>query len=316
MRRIIHSAACLAAALTLSAQEPAELSPDEALARLMSYGIIRQSPDGAGDTTAEILQHYAKASNGDEELAEFPYCVRLIRAGGSNNKLPVSCLHAFVKAGADIQGRNGGTSPLQAAAEAGNVKVLHYLLEAGADIHYLDAGLKTALDYALDGELRPEHYEAIRMLLHYSALPTQNAMLYAVQHNCDLLQELIEHGGSMSPEVLNAAVWNTESMELLLRKGAGLHCQEESGMNVTRALLLRISTGKWTVPEITRLTDLLEQHNAPFYTRMPEEELLLFLPPELPEDLRARLLRLYTTMPPPSFPETDDTDVEEVEESN
>lgn len=315
MRCLLLSTACLAAALTVSAQEGTELSMEAAIARLVSYGILPKTPQAKQDDTGEILQHFAKARNGDEEMTEFPYCVRLIRAGGCNNKLPVSCLRPFVKAGADIQGRGGDTSPLQAAAAAGNVKVLRYLLEAGADVHYPDAELRTALDYALSAELRPEHYEVVRMLLHYSAWPTQNAMLFAVQNNCDLLQELLEYGGAISPEVLNAAVWNPEAMELLLRRGACLQCREESGMNVTRALLLRISTGKWTVAEITRLTDLLEQYHAPFYTRMPQEELLLFLPPELPEALRARLLRLYTTMPPPSFPETDATDVEEVEEA-
>lgn len=313
MKRVIASVVCMLGLWSAAGQEKSELSPEDALARLVSYGIINESPEDEHDDSVEILQHYAKLRNGDEEIGDFPYCVRLIEAGGTDNRLPVSCLKPFVRAGATVQGQEGDTSPLQAAAEAGNEKVAAYLLEAGADVHYLDAELRTALDYALSGELRPEHYATIRLILSHNALPTPHAMLYATLHDPDLLRELVSHGGSMSPEVVNAAVWNADSLEYLLSAGAYLHGMEESGLNVTRALLLRISTGKWQAEELSRIVDILVQHHAPFYTHMPEEELLLFLPEQLPPALHSRLLALYTTKPLPSFPETDESDVEEVE---
>lgn len=296
------------------AQQAQELSLHEAMARLLDYGIINEHPENEYDDSMEILRHYAKLINEDEEINEFPYCVRLIEAGGEFNKLPVSCLKAFVKAGANIQGENGDTSPLQAAAEVGNKKVVSYLISAGADIYYMDAALKTALDYAVSNNMKPVHSEIVRELLKHNALPTPSAMKFATRHNTALLRELVSYGGCISPEVLNTAVWNVDSLEFLLQKGAFVHGQEENGLNVTRALLQRISTGKWDAAELIRLCDLLEKYHAPFYSALPVEEVALLLPEDMPEALHARLLKLYTTKPAPTFPETDESDVEEVTE--
>lgn len=299
---------CLAAGLSGE-----ELSMHEAMSRLLSYGIIREEAVDEQDDSVEILQHYAKLVNEDEDIGEFPYCVRLIEAGGEDNKLPVSCLRPFVKAGATIQGQNGDTSPLQAAAEVGNKKVVSYLLEAGASVHYIDAAMMTALDYALSGELSIQHCEVAVELLRHNALPTPNAMRRAARYHTALLRELVAYGGCISPAVLNAAIWNAESLSYLLENGAYVHGREENGTGVTQALLQRISTGNWTAEELTRLTDILVAYHAPFYTNRPREEVEIMLPEDMPDALRSRLLELYTTPPQPTFPETDVTDVEEVE---
>ncbi len=315
MKRLILIAACCLAALSTEARgAAAELSLEDAMVRLLSYGIINETPTDASDDSVEILRHYAKLVNQDEEIGDFPYCVRLIEAGGMDNKLPVSCLRAFVKAGARIQGEYGDTSPLQAAAEAGNVKVVEYLVNEGADVHYLDAALKTAMDYAISREMEPAHYEVVRLLLKYRALPSSEAMKHAARFDTPLLREFINYGARMTPEVVNAAVWNADSLACLLEKGASLYGMEENGHNVTRALLQRISLGKCGVEELTRILDMLELHHAPFYTRTPREELELFVPDELPAELRERVLSLYTTMPLPAFADDDDSDVAEVEE--
>lgn len=298
--------------LSITAAAGKELTIHEAMERLLSYGIIIEEPEDETDDSVEILQHYAKLVNQDEEINEFPYCVRMIEAGGEDNKLPVSCLHAFVKAGASIQGEHGDTSPLQAAAEAGNLKVVRYLLQAGAGVHYVDAAMQTALDYALSGELSNIHCDIARELLRHHALPTPNAMRRAARYHTPLLRELVEQGGIISPAVLNIAVWNIDSLEYLLEKGAYVHGREDNGTHVTLALLQRISTGKWSIEELTRLTELLEHYHAPFYLNRPTQEIEFMLPEEIPSELRQRLLKLYTTKPAPSFPETDATDVEEV----
>lgn len=284
------------------------------MSRLLSYGIVNETPANESDDSVEILRHYAKLINRDEEIGDFPYCVRLIEAGGSDNKLPVSCLRAFVKAGAPIQGENGDTSPLQAAAEAGNVKVAEYLLKAGADVHYMDAAFKTAMDYAIGSDMQSAHFEVVRLLLRHNAMPTAESMKHAARFDTNLLRELVNHGGRMTAEVVNTAVWNADSLAYMLEMGASLHGMEENGLNVTHALLQRISTGKCGADELVRILEMLTKHHAPFYTRTPREELELFIPDELPTALRERLLTLYTTRPLPTFPETDETDVEEVEE--
>ena len=316
MNQLIVGTACIAAALTAWGAPSAgqqELDIPAALTRLLSYGIVTEEPVDEYDDSVEILQHYAKYANGDEAITDFPYCVRLIEAGGEDNLLPVSCLRPFVTAGANIQGESGDTSPLQAAAEIGNVKVVNYLLEAGADIHYTDSALQTALDYALMGELTPEHCEIARALLRHHALPTPAAMCRTARYHTDLLRDMLQSGGTPSPEVLNAAVWNADSLEYLLQNGANPCAEADNGTTPARALLQRISTGKWQAEELTRLTDLLIAHHTPFYCACPHEEIELMLPEDMPADLRARLLSLYTTRPAPTFPETDESDVEEVE---
>ncbi len=315
MRNLIISTACVVAALSAPGASPvvAEIDIATALERLLSYGIINEEPVEEYDDSVEILQHYAKYVNGDEEIGEFPYCVRLIEAGREDNLLPVSCLHPFVKAGADIQGRNGDTSPLQAAAELGNVKVVSYLLDAGADIHYTDTALRTALDYALNGELTPAHCETARELLRHHALPTPAAMCKAARYHTELLRDMLKSGGTPAPEVVNAAVWNADSLEHLLQNGANPFACADNGTTLPRALLQRISTGKWQAEEIARLTELLLAYHTPFYCACPREEIELMLPDDMPTALREHLLKLYTTRPEPTFIETDESDVEEVE---
>lgn len=316
MKNLIISTAYILSTGLAAAQTPAPGVPDmpQAIERLQSYGIINEEPKGEYDDSVEILQHFTKYSNQDEDINEFPYCVRLIEAGGQDNKLPVSCLSPFVEAGATIQGKDGDTSPLQAAAEAGNTRVLLYLIEKGADIHYADAAMNTALDYALMDELSPEHCEVARELLKRYALPTPFAMSRAARFHPALLQEMLHYGGTPSGEVLNAAVWNAESLELLLANGANIYGCAENGTTVTRALLQRISTSRWQPEELTRIVDILVAHQAAFYCADPREEIEIMLPDDMPQELRERLLTLYTTKPQPTFPETEESDVEEVYE--
>ncbi len=316
MKKLIVSTAYLMTALSAPGAAPTATGPDmtTALERLQSYGIINIEPAGEYDDSVEILQHYAKYTNGDEGINEFPYCVRLIEASHEDNQLPVSCLRPFVEAGATVQGKDGDTSPLQAAAEMGNVKVVNYLLEAGADIHYTDAELRTALDYALKGELTPAHCDVVRELLRHHALPTSAAMCYAARYHTELLRDMLQNSGTPAPEVVNAAVWNADSLEYLLQHGANPFACTDNGTTLPRALLQRISTGKWQVDEIARLTDLLVAYRTPFYCACPREEIELMLPEDMQPALRERLLALYTTRPMPTFAETDESDVEEVTE--
>ncbi len=286
-----------------------------AMQRLLSYGIINETPENEYDDSIDILHHYAKYLNRDEDINDFPYCLRLIEAGGEDNRLPVSCLRPFVEAGATIQGEHGDTSPLQAAAETGNSKVVHYLLSAGADVYYTDDALRTALDYALMGELTAEHCEIVLELLQHHALPTPTAMCYVARHHTGLLRAMLSHGGTATPEVLNAAVWNADSLDYLLQNGANVYNCAENGTTISRALLQRLSTGKWQEEEISRILDLLTAHQTPFYFAGPREEIELMLPEDMSPSLRDRLLTLYTTRPAPTFPETEESDVEEVEET-
>ena len=312
MKRLIVSTVCFVSVCGAEQVPHTELDLESAISRLVSYGIIQEDSEDELDDTVEILQHYEKFTNGDEEINEFPYCLRLIEAGGEENQLPVSCLRPFVAAGATVQGDGGDTSPLQAAAEVGNVKVLSYLLDEGADIHYTDAALKTAMDYALMGELTPEHCEVVRELLRRHALPTPSAMCYAARYHTALLQDMVEHVSTPSPEVVNAAVWNADSLEFLLQNGANPCACEDNGTSLSHALLQRISTGKWQVEELVRLVDLLILHKVPFYVASPRDELELMLPEEMPAEIREHLLTLYTTRPQPTFPETEESDVEEI----
>ncbi len=312
MKSLIVSTVCLMSVWGAEVPTQGELGLEAAVSRLLSYGIIQEEPEDESDDSVEILQHYTKYVNGDEGINDFPYCLRLIEAGGEENLLPVSCLRPFIKAGATVQGERGDTSPLQAAAEAGNVKVLCYLLDEGADIHYTDAVMNTAMDYALMDELTPERCEVVRELLRRHALPTPAAMCYAARYHTELLRDMVAHCGLPSPEVVNAAVWNADSLELLLQNGANPCACEDNGTTLSRALLQRISTGKWQVEELVRLVDLLMLHKVPFYTASPREELELMLPEDMPADMREHLLALYTTRPEPTFPETEESDVEEI----
>ncbi len=314
MKRLIVSTVCFVSVCGAEQVPHTELDLESAISRLVSYGIIQEDSEDELDDTVEILQHYEKFTNGDEEINEFPYCLRLIEAGGEENQLPVSCLRPFVAAGATVQGDGGDTSPLQAAAEVGNVKVLSYLIDEGADIHYTDAALKTAMDYALMGELTSEHCEVVRELLRRHALPTPSAMCYAARYHTALLRDMVEHVSTPSPEVVNAAVWNADSLEFLLQNGANPCACEDNGTSLSRALLQRISTGKWQVEELVRLVDLLILHKVPFYVASPREELEFMLPEDMPAEIREHLLTLYTTRPEPTFPETEESDVEEIAE--
>ena len=312
MKGLIVSTVCLMSVWGAEVATHGELGLDAAVSRLLSYGIICEESDDESDDSVEILHHYKKYVNGDEGINEFPYCLRLIEAGGEENLLPVSCLRPFIEAGATVQGERGDTSPLQAAAEAGNVKVLCYLLDKGADIHYTDAVMKTAMDYALMNDLTPERCEVVRELLRRHALPTPAAMCYVARYHTELLRDMVAHCGMPAPEVVNAAVWNADSLELLLQLGVNPCASADNGTTLSRALLQRISTGKWQVEELVRLVDLLMLYKVPFYTACPREELELMLPEDMPVEIREHLLTLYTTRPEPSFPETDESDVEEI----
>lgn len=284
-------------AMAAPAQQ-ADISMEEAIARLISYGLINETPANERDDSVEILHHFAKLKNGDEEIGEFPYCTRLIQLGSAENKVPVSCIRPFVLAGAAVQGENGDTSPLQAAAEEGNVKAVAYLLEAGANLHYQDGDRKMALDYAVENEERA----VVFLLLQKGAIATPASMERAAAGDIGILKEMLRYGGIVTADCLCRACHEPENFELLVRSGGDVAGRCRDGLTVAQAFFKRISMGDLPPGDgLAHILDVMEQHDADFYLT-PEQRRDWGAMPFFrgSAQLRERLKKLYSQPEPRS----------------
>lgn len=306
------SFAVLPLVVMAASAQVADISMEEAVARLVSYGLIRENADSERDDSIEILHHFAKLKNADEEINEFPYCVRLIQLGTPGNKVPVSCLRPFVAAGATVQGLKGDTSPLQAAAEVGDTKMMAYLLECGADLHYQDAAHLMALDYAVQGE----EEAAAKFLLERGAIATPHGMEVAARGNREILQEMLHYGGIITAETLVAACAVPDNLELLLLSGGDINSRCRDGKTVAHAFLRRLS-GDMPLGQsaLAHTLDILEQFGADFYVPASERPgspgvRLHGLAP----DLAARVEKLYSQLEPKPLPPAEVEEAEEVGE--
>lgn len=293
-----------------SPAQVADISMEEAVGRLISYGLIHERPESERDDSDEILHHFAKLKNEDEEIHEFPYCLRLIQLGTTANKVPVSCVRPFVTAGATVQGSGGDTSPLQAAAELGDVKMIAYLLNAGADLHYQDAGHLMALDYAIENRAAA----AVRLLLERGAVATPLSMERAAGGDSGILKQLLEHGGVITAETLAAAASAPENLETLLQSGGDINSRCRDGRTVARAFLQRADLHFLNAEDLARTLDILEQFGADFYVPAAERPVPRSFPASFPPELRERLTRLYSQPEPKPLPPAEAEEAEEVED--
>lgn len=131
MRPGIYTLLSMVLTLPLSAAQ--EITTEEAISRLESYGLIRP---GSEEITngMDLIWHMRKLKNGDEEINDFPWLIQILLQDKSDNHVPVSCVKPFVEAGATLKG-DGNCTALSLAALQANWKMMHYLIEAGADIH-------------------------------------------------------------------------------------------------------------------------------------------------------------------------------------
>lgn len=294
------------------AAQTVDITMDEAISRLISYGLIREQADSERDDSIEILHHYAKLKNEDEEINEFPYCVRLIQLGSSSNKAPVSCLRPFVAAGATVQGEQGDTSPLQAAAEVGDVKMAAYLLGSGADLHYQDAAGLMALDYAVQGEQEA----VVRLLLERGAIATPRSMEVAARGNKEILKEMLQYGGVITAETLVAACVAPHNLEFLLLSGGDINSRCRDGKTIAQRLLQRLAADMPLDKDtLAHTLDILEQYGADFYVSPAERPGTAGVRLHgLPAELAERLERLYSQPQPKPLLPVEAEEAEEVEE--
>lgn len=285
---------------TPRAEKIAEISMQEAIDRLISYGLINEKNNDERDDSIEVLHHFAKLKNGDEEINEFPYSVRLIQLGTPGNKVPISCVHPFVMAGATVQGEGGDTSPLQAAAELGDNKMIAYLLQAGADLHYRDADRMMALDYAVGSQEKG----TVGYLLERGAVATPNAMVRAASGDREILQKMLEYGGVISAETLVAALFEPDNLELLLDSGGDIYSRCRNGKTLFQSFIDVLPLSHPSDEILAHLLDLLEQYDADFYL-LPSQK--PHLPGYLSPELRQRIEALYhDARPRPASPADDD----------
>ena len=122
------------AAIPSLAEPNTQLSPEEAITRMESYGLIRPTDNEGRTYGVELRWHVNKLRNGDEEINEFPWLSEILTRGDAQNRVPVSCIKPFVEAGATLVG-DGERTPLSVAAYYANWKAMRYLIETGADVN-------------------------------------------------------------------------------------------------------------------------------------------------------------------------------------
>lgn len=134
MKAITCMIISLMAAIPSLAEPNTQLSPEEAIARMECYGLIRPTDNEGRTYGVELRWHVNKLRNGDEEINEFPWLSEILTRGDAQNRVPVSCIKPFVEAGATLVG-DGERTPLSVAAYYANWKAMRYLIETGADVN-------------------------------------------------------------------------------------------------------------------------------------------------------------------------------------
>ncbi len=182
--------------LTLHPATAKDITPEEAIGRLESYGLIRPATTEPNNGM-DLVWHMRKLKNGDEEINDYPWLLEILTRDEADNHIPVSCLKAFVKAGATLKG-DGEYSVLSMAAHTANWKAMRFLIEAGADINEkYDGRLLTDIKNGAENETcsLSKDAESIIMLLMdkgYKATSTELEELALLPDTHNVIQRLID----------------------------------------------------------------------------------------------------------------------------
>ncbi len=255
---------CMIISLLAVMPSQAKLSPEEAITRLESYGLIRPTDNEGRSHGIELRWHVNKLANGDEAINEFPWLIEIINRGDERNRVPVSCIKPFVEAGASLAG-DGEYTPLSMAANNANWKAMRYLIEAGADVNEKYDG-KLLLDVK-DGILRDsyrlskEAEAAILFLLDngYRATEKELEALATIPDTHNVMKRLIKDGVPVSFITANNALdsLNAKGVALLFELGhIKPMAEEEDDESVTSAALYPSTIARY-IDNHTRAQDAL-----------------------------------------------------------
>lgn len=260
------------AAIPSLAEPNTQLSPEEAITRMESYGLIRPTDNEGRTYGVELRWHVNKLRNGDEEINEFPWLSEILTRGDAQNRVPVSCIKPFVEAGATLVG-DGERTPLSVAAYYANWKAMRYLIEAGADVNEKYDG-KLLLDVkegilAESYRLSKEAEATILFLLDqgYRATEKEFEELAAIPDTHNVMKRLIKDGVPVSFITANNALGalNTKGVALLFELGHIVPMAEGAeDESVT-------STGLYP----STIAKYIESHIAPGKALRYQEEILL-----------------------------------------
>ena len=263
---------CMIISLLAVIPSQAKLSPEEAITRMESYGLILPTDNEGRTHGIELRWHINKLVNGDEAINEFPWLIEIIDRGDERNRVPVSCIKPFVEAGATLAG-DGEYTPLSTAASSANWKAMRYLIEAGADVNEKYDG-KLLLDVkegilAESYRLSKEAEATILFLLDqgYRATEKELEELAAIPDTHNVMKRLIKDGVPVSFITANNALGalNAKGVALLFELGHIVPIAEGAeDESVT-------STGLYP----STIAKYIESHIAPGKALRYQEEILL-----------------------------------------
>ena len=272
MKTITCMIISLMAAIPSLAEPNTQLSPEEAITRMESYGLIRPTDNEGRTYGVELRWHVNKLRNGDEEINEFPWLSEILTRGDAQNRVPVSCIKPFVEAGATLVG-DGERTPLSVAAYYANWKAMRYLIETGADVNEKYDG-KLLLDVkegilAESYRLSKEAEATILFLLDqgYRATEKELEELAAIPDTHNVMKRLIKAGVPVSFITANNALGalNAKGVALLFELGHIVPMAEGAeDESVT-------STGLYP----STIAKYIESHIAPGKALRYQEEILL-----------------------------------------
>lgn len=224
MRASICTLLCMLPALPVIAAQ--EITTEEAIARLESYGLIR--PDSTESTNGiELIWHLRKLKNGDEEINDYPWLIEILNQGRSDNHVPISCVKPFVEAGATLKG-DGENTALSMAAHHANWKVMRYLIEAGADIHEKYDGKLMADIIILGATDEATHLskgaaEILMLLIDKGYKPSAEEFeeIAGYPGTASVMKRLIKAGATVTHKVCNNALYGANADGVVLLHEAG-----------------------------------------------------------------------------------------------
>ncbi len=109
--------------------------------RLVQYGIV-----GGKGSNCDFMDNLARLENGDQNIKEYPFIVSMLSCGNPGRAVPVSCVRAFLEAGADPNAADeDGATALMYAVWQQDPEVVRLLISVGADVNAADKDGNTAL---------------------------------------------------------------------------------------------------------------------------------------------------------------------------
>lgn len=211
IKSLIHYALLTSAGGLLFSCAP---NADNAVEKLQEYGILDAEGDSSTGSSSDIMYHYKLFRDGNEQINDYPYILKLIKISHERNKkLPLPLVTEFVEAGANVNTLDeNGKSALNVALSCYpfNTELINYLLTNGAD----------------------PNIPGCESLAYFSSLP---------MFDIKIVNNLISHGANVNAKIgtdeepllsVVARTGNFEFVQELIRQGADVNAKNKRGVSV------------------------------------------------------------------------------------